>query len=315
MTVERSIFGSGDVGATVARFVRDELGSEVQARLFERTSVGVVLGLELVDGRRVVVKAHQPCQSVEFLRAVFETQGQLLAGGFPCPRPLLPATPIGQAFATVEELVDAGSFRDAHEASVRQEMARALGRLLDLTRPLGRPAALRRTWSLWAGDQLWPPTAHSPIFDFEATASGAEWIDELAAEAKSRSGGGEELVAHSDWSGKHFRFDTAGEITVVYDWDSLALRTEVQAVGTAAATFTANFELDVDYSPTPDEVASFVEEYSAARVRPLSDEDVAVAHAVAMYVMAYAARCEHALGERGDFARALDRHGDGYLSS
>lgn len=79
---------------------------------------------------------------------------------------------------------------------------------------------------------------------------GAEWIDELASEAKALiPDGGEELIVHSDWSGKHFRFNGDGNITVVYDWDSLGLRTEAQALGIAAATFTSNLELEVFYAP------------------------------------------------------------------
>ena len=317
-SVERLIFDAEnheEIQAIIELFCRETLGVPVRGTLFRRTSVGVVFGVELEDGRRVVVKAHQPRQSIEFLRVVYETQTRLAQLRFPCPRPLVEPAQLGNGFATVEEWIEDGIFADAHNPTIRAAMAQALARLIDLTRPLGQRPGLRNAWSLWDGDDLWPADAHSPIFDFRATADGAEWIDSIARDAKAGiPAGGEELIIHSDWSSKHFRFDAAGEITVIYDWDSLALESEVQALGSAAATFTANFDLDVFLAPTPNEVASFIEDYSAARGAPLSLDDVRAAHAVAGYLVAYTARCEHALGKRGHFTQALAQSGRTYLA-
>lgn len=315
--VERLIFDTEDeseIALVVQRFCEDSLGSPARQTLFARTSVGAVFDLELANGRRVVLKAHQPRQNVEFLGAVFEIQRSLADQGFPCPRPVIAPAPIGNGYATVEELVEEGSFADTRRPDIRKTIATALARVIALTTPLGSPLALRETWSLWEGDGVWPSTAHSPIFDFAATAPGAEWIDELAREAKALiPDAGEELIVHSDWSGKHFRFNDDGEITVVYDWDSLTLETELQALGVAAATFTSNFELEVFYAPTPDEVTAFIDEYSTARSEPFSADELVAAHAVAAYLMAYTARCEHALGKKGHFAQSLARFGRAYL--
>lgn len=315
--VERLIFGTADeteILSVLRRFCSKVLGSVPRETLFVRTSVGVVFGLELESSQRVVVKAHQPRQSAAFLRCVFETQRQLATAGFPCPRPVAPPAPIGSGFATVEEWVENGAFADARSPVVRDAMAQALAHLLELTRPLGRPAGLRDAWSLWEGDGVWPPTAHSPIFDFAATAPGAGWIDELAREAKAGIAGGEELIVHTDWGSKHFRFDDEARITAVYDWDSLALETEVQALGTAAATFTANVERDAFLAPSPDEVTGFISAYSSFRPTPLTERETLEAHAVASYLVTYTARCEHALGRRGDFGEALERFGRAYLA-
>jgi hypothetical protein len=316
--VERLIFDTEDeedVEAMIEGFCRERLGSSVRETLFRRTSVGVVFGVELEDGRRAVVKAHQPRQSIEFLRVVYDTQSHLGQLRFPCPRPLAEPAALGNGFATVEEWIEDGAFADAHNPPIRAAMAHALARLIELTRPLGHPVALRNAWSLWDGDDLWPPTAHSPIFDFRATAEGAAWIDDIAREAKARiPDGGEELIIHSDWSNKHFRFEKDAKITVIYDWDSLALETEMQALGTAAATFTANFELDILLAPTPGEVTSFIEDYSAARTASLSTDEVLAAHTIAAYLIAYTARCEHALGKRGHFTQALAQHRRTYLT-
>lgn len=317
--VERLIFGTAEpdmLHGALDTFCRETLGGSISRVLFRRTSVGATFGLELDDGRRVVVKAHQPRQSSDYLTAAARVQQQLAAVGFPCPTPLAGPAPLGDGLATVEELVDAGEFRDAHEPPVRRELARLLARLVELTSTLEPPPALAKTWSLWRADGLWPVTAHSPIFDFATTQSGAEWIDGLASEAKARIHDDvSELVVHTDWSGKHFRFDEHGRVTVVYDWDSLGVTTEPRAVGIAAATHTSNVELDVDGAPTPEEVAAFVDRYESARSARLSDRERESARAAAAYVVAYTARCEHALGLRGHFTAALARHRSAYLPS
>jgi fructose-specific component phosphotransferase system IIB-like protein len=164
---------------------------------------------------------------------------------------------------------------------------------------------------------LWPHEAHSPIFDFDATALGAEWIDAIAAEAKRRIVLGDSIIGHSDWSGKHFRF-AGEEVSVVYDWDSLRAQPEPATVGVAAITFTTNFELPgVKLTPEPDEVRAFVDEYSASRAQPLTRREREQIAAWATFVAAYTARCEHALKRPADdpdrFTAALRAHGPKYL--
>ena len=299
------------------RFCREHLGGGVAKRLFERTSVGVVTGLALSDGRRVVVKVHQPRRRREFLEAVYAVQARLHADHFPCPRPLVGPEPLGDVLAVAEELVEEGEYRDAHEPVVRRAMAELLVRQFDVTAECGQPGALGEGWNLLGGRGTWPSDPHSPIFDFEATRAGAEWIDELAANARALiAPAGERVVGHTDWSAKHFRF-VDDEVSVVYDWDSLALVPEAHVVGVAAATFTANFELGVASAPAPDEVRAFVDDYSAARSRPLDRGDREQISAIAAYVIAYTARCGHAIGvpeEPGTFAAALREHGVDYLA-
>jgi hypothetical protein len=57
-------------------------------------------------------------------------------------------------------------------------------------------------------DVLWP-TPPDERFDFQATRSGAEWIDEIAWQARRRrdhAPKGETLVGHLDWRMEHLRF-------------------------------------------------------------------------------------------------------------
>ena len=308
-----AVLGHEEADRAFERFCRSELGSGIGGTLFERAGTGIVRGFELEDGRRVVVKAHQPAQDRIFLTAVRDVQEFLDDAGYPVPLPLAGPAPLGRGLGLAQELCDEGTWEDAHRPEIRRELARSLARQLELTRCVGAVSELGRGWRLWAGLGLWPAVAHSPIFDFAATAVGAERIDRLAARAKALVGGGEPLVGHSDWSAKHMRF-VGGKIAVVYDWDSLDLSTETKLVGTAAATFTANAELDVPSAPTPAETRAFVDDYSAARDRALTRGERERIAAVTLYLVAYTARCEHALGRRGDFVEALERFGADYAT-
>lgn len=327
--VEELIFGASRravIDAAVDGFCRSRLDSPVAETLFRATSVGVVLGVRLDDGRRVVVKVHQPRESQPTLSEVHRVQAHLHREGFPCPRPLVAPTTLANGLAVAKELVDAGEFRDTHEPVCRRLIAEALAWHLKLARACGRPDALAHGWSLYTEDRLWPARAHAPIFDFEATAAGVEWIDAIAAKAKARAvpdGPAELVVGHHDWSGKHFRFFDE-QVTVVYDWDSLRLGREAVIVGNAAMTYTTNFDLPwVKRTPTPEEVRAFVDEYSAARHRPLSRSEREQIAACATFIAAYTARCEHALrkpgnasyGDANTFTAALRTHGEEYLRS
>lgn len=323
--VEALIFGTraGDaVEEHIRRFCREQLGADVSEVLFRATSVGVVFGLRVSDGRGAVVKVHQPRESREMLEAVHSVQSALYRSGFPCPEPLVGPAPLGNGLAIIESLLDDGEFYDTHDPALRRLIAEALAWHLEITRECGQPDALGGGWSLYASDGLWPLEAHAPIFDFDASASGAEWIDAIAAQAKSIAAApGEVRVGHSDWSGKHFRF-AEQRITAVYDWDSIRLGGEAVFVGNAAMTFTTNFDLPgVKLAPTPDEVRAFVDEYSAARHIPFNRSQREQVAACATFIAAYTARCEHcgyngydAAADPNSFTTALREHGLTYLT-
>jgi hypothetical protein len=297
-------------------FCERHLGSRIRAVLFESRSTNHVLGALLEDGRRVVVKAHRPRQSRELVEAVLRVQAAHAGAGFPCPRPLAGPAPLGEGLGTAEELIDEGESRDTHDPALRRAMAELLARHVEIARACDEPT-LARNWDILQGDSLWPPERHDPSFDFEATAAGAEWIDRVAAEARPRAAEPAEPIAgHMDWSGEHFRF-TGDRATVVYDWDSLALRPEHHVVGAAAGTFTHNPPSGAPLAPSPEEAAAFVDEYGAARGRPPSTAERERIAAMTTYVIAYIARCEHALGQTPaddrTFSAALNRHTTAYL--
>lgn len=281
-------------------------------------SVGAAFGLLLEDGSRVVLKAHPKERNAEFLKAACRVQGHLRREGFPCPPPILGPTRFGEGYAVVEGFVDRGERADAHTPEIRRAMAGALARVIRDSSGVSGVDGLRLDWT-WPEDRLWP-TPHNVLFDFEATVAGAGWIDGIAIAAKAvvDASGGPVVVGHGDWSVKHFRFE-GGEISAVYDWDSLRMTKEAIIVGTAAATFPATWYIRVEsLAPSPDEMRLFLEEYETGRAGPFSSTQREAAVAGAVYAMAYAARCEHAIDPEaknlaGGFREALRDHENEYL--
>lgn len=279
------VLGTLEAGEIRAR-VRD-----LEPRLDEvfsfAVSVGAVFGVRLRDGSRVAIKLHKLVTDEAYFDEVQRVQAALANDGFPAPRPLA-----RRGLVVWEEWIDDGVFRDAHEPQVRTAMARELARFHKAATATGlRP---RRPF-LRPPDALWPKP-HNALFDFEATAEGAEWIDEIGWKARRVPTVGSETVGHHDWSAKHLRFDDRLSLTALYDWDSVTTDLEPAHVGTAAASFTYTEELDVPIElwPTADEALAFIDNYEAARGEPFSDEERDTATAACVYLRAYAARCLHA---------------------
>jgi hypothetical protein len=285
--LERSILGTDDRDAVWRQLCPEA----VECFAFE-VSVGALFGLVVRGGDRVALKVHRNA-TAERLAAIQEVQEHLWRYGFPCPRPLGV-----RGHATLEEWRDDGKQRDAHEPETRRALAQLLVRLITLTRGV-RPAVDLPPFFPRAGGPLWPEP-HNVLFDFEATAAGAEWIDEIAAPAKARRDldAGNLVIAHHDWTAKHVRW--AGiRPTVVYDWDSLSADYEPVFVGEAASHFT----YDVEPFPSVDEALMFIADYERARPSTFTREEQATVAAAAVYARAYTTRCVHALG--GDTAALL----------
>ena len=296
----QEIFRTADphtIAQMIEAFCLLELDSPLKETLFFEASQGAVFGLCLSNRERIVIKAHPPRKSVDTLSAVVQVQSYLAEHGYPCPTPLLAPRPLAAGHAVVETLIDEGIYKDAHDPIVRRSIAEMLAWHLNLTRhpesiPNVNPFALDLRLP---PDILWP-IPHNAIFNFEATTIGAEWIDELAQQAKETlaNSAGQFVLGHTDWSVKHFRY-IDGNVRVIYDWDSLAYDKEPVIVGGAARGFTYTEFLAVPWIPTQQEASAFVAEYEVARGRPFSTDERNTLAAAATYALAYSARCEHSL--------------------
>ena len=306
--LERALFGTAGPAGVAAAIEAVAPGRVVGSR-FYAVSVGCVAGLRLADGADVVVKVHQPRWSAGYLRRAVTVQAACADAGLPAPRPLAGPVRCGAGLATVEgHLADDGVVpTEAHLAVSAAGLAEVVGvaRGLDLPavdQPLDRPPG-----------RLYP-LPHSPVFDFAATAAGAEWIDDLARAALAARAAIDlpPVVAHTDWSARNLRF-TAGGLRAIYDWDSVAATGEGPAVGMAAQTWRSFGRSDDGTAPGAGEVHAYLDAYGHARGLPLSRAERRAAAATALWVLAYSARCEHSLapGDRtGRCASRLDADGD-----
>jgi hypothetical protein len=310
--VERLLFGTSDpveIAQIVEDFCRDRLGQSPATGLFYRGSVGCVFGVALADGTEVVLKVYQARWTKAFLTAVGGVQRHLAAHGFPCPQPLLAPTPLSNqlgSLVTVERLLPDPGLRPFHGPGDRAAAAGGLAEQIALCRRLELPDLGPHPLET-SSDGLYPEP-HSPLFDFTATAQGAEWIDEFARRAQQlrNSDPTPPIPAHTDWSARNIRI-CDGQLVAVYDWDSVAFTTESTAVGQAAATWSVTSEPDGSEFPDIGEICGFVRDYERAAGRELPAEQWSATGASAAWVLAYTARCEHSLTAKS-IARS-DQHG------
>lgn len=283
--VVQDVLGTLDSAAIRARIL--ELEPETEEVFAFAASVGALFGVLRRDGSRVAIKVNKLFDDPAYFAHVQRVQGYLRERGFPAPRPvrLLGTT-------TIDEWLDCGEFRDGHDRDVRRAMAATLARLVELATDSGirpRRPSLRPEGAVW-------PKPHNALFDFEASVAGAEWIDEVGRRSLLKRVG-REVVGHTDWAAKHLRFDADLRVTAVYDWD-LTTETEPIVAGTAAGSFTYTEELvePVARWPEPEESLAFLDDYERARGAGFSAEERRAAEAAAVYLIAYAARCHHAIG-------------------
>jgi Phosphotransferase enzyme family len=294
--VEQAIFDTSEpvaIARHIENLVAERLATPDHA-LFYKPGVGVVAGLALVDGTNVVVKVHRWNVTVDRLRAIQHLQQHLASAGLPAPLPLMDPEPIGHGIATAEELI-VGQTADARDPSVQRAVAFGLHDFIGAARDFSTVADLGKPLVLRAADEpLWPEP-HDVRFDFAATATGAEWIDDLAVAARTRlqDAGDESVAGHFDWRVENLGF--AGEhIVAIYDWDSVCAAPEAVVVGNAAAQFCVDWTSDdPDPLPSLEEMRAFVENYEEARGRCFSQWEGEVLDAANLALCTYGARCQH----------------------
>src|SRR5579863_194362 len=183
--VEEKIFGTGDpawIDETVGRFCQDQLGSKIAEALFYRSSVGCVVGVQLTTGIKVVVKVYQERWMSSFLGAIQSVLRNLSQRGFPCPMPLVSARPLEMGrpnLVTAESWLFDPGMTVSTSPRARRASAAGLTRQIDWCRDIAELSGLGDHPLRTPVGELYPEP-HSPLFDFDATAESAEWIDEFA---------------------------------------------------------------------------------------------------------------------------------------
>jgi hypothetical protein len=307
--------GPAAIAEAAEAVCRRHLAADVAGVLRVELSSGALFGLRLSDGRSVALKFHDRRCTLPEIRAVARVQRRLAGEGFPCPPVARDPVEHRGGVVSFELWAGPGRERRASDPAVRDRMAELLAGVVRVASRAEGHEGLRRDL---APRGLWPDP-HNNLFDFEATAAGAEWIDALARSARAvldQLQAGRNVAGHMDWSVKHFRFFDDGRVAMVYDWDSLRLAPEARVVGSAAATFTLMFDEDPTSPPDPAEAAAFVSAYERARGAAFGRDERLQVSAAALYALAYCGRCEHALRASPDGrlrARLRELHGCGYF--
>lgn len=301
--VELDCFGTDNaerIVEIVNEFCQSHLGSSLRGYLFYGASVGSTHGVQLEDGRDLVIKVRPPPETNPYLslertslEGICRVMTWLADRGYPCPRPVLGPTPLAKGFATVEEFFEKGRRGNGFNPECRKIIASGFAELIRLLRSFeGEVSCLRH----FQRDEALYAQPHSKLFDFEKTAEGAEWIDAFAERARrAEAHGGEPVLGHADWRVEHLRFQD-GRIVATYDWDSLAYCPETELVGISAHAFTADWTLEgVRRIPAADDIHAYIADYEEARGQPFSRRERGSVFATWVYCIAYGARCAHSL--------------------
>jgi hypothetical protein len=190
--VELDIFGTGDaakIAFTVDAFCRQHLGSGVDGYLFYAASVGSTHGIELCDGRRVVLKARPPSETNPDLALGFaqtttvcKVMTWLSQRGFPCPLPLCGPLPMARGLATVEEFADQGERIDGLEPRYRRAIAAGYADLVVLLGSIDFDVSSLKHFT--RGAALYPQP-HGKLFDFSRPAFAVSVVDDFACRARA----------------------------------------------------------------------------------------------------------------------------------
>jgi len=309
--IEREIHATEDphtIAETVQRWTHEHLGSGIRKGLLYYASVGSTFGVELTDGRRVVIKGHRHRLGRAFLVGKQQVQAILADEGFPCPTPLAGPASFGRGNATAERWLDAPPSHDGHDPVSIRGMAKCLAALLKLSHRLALSVP-DQGWAIWSPDQpdLWPEP-HSELFDFSKPLDGQDAIEAVAAAAmgvlkETRSW--PVVLGHGDICPQNARFDPrVGEVVAVFDWDSISMRTEAFFVGTTASSCTADWSterVDRPRHPSFQEAREFLSLYEAARGEQFTRDERRAIGAQYAYATAYNARLGDDLQEGTHF--------------
>ncbi|HEY0240220.1 MAG TPA: hypothetical protein VGC37_16415 [Friedmanniella sp.] len=319
---ERAVHGAmtlPGLRAFLDAWTQDQLGSAIADVRFRAGRIDAVWGVDLLDGRAVVIKAHRPPVDLEAVRATLDAQRVLVDADFPCPVPLAGPDEVDGRVLTAETLV-VGARPDGRAPATRRLLAEGLARHIEILRT--RPGLVERagTGPSWCRYQGGPwPVPHDTLVDLTSTVVGFEWLDTYARRAAEQILDNRHpdpvVVGHADWY--------AGNVAVVddrlagvFDWELVA-DTEAVIAGFTASCYAASATSGGGLS-TPAEVSAFLQDYEEARGRTFSAGGRRAAAGAAAWILAFNARWQvalivHGLSDPATIALVED-HREDYLS-
>jgi hypothetical protein len=130
-----------ELWAFLDAWARNRLGSGIAKVRFRDGRIDVVWGVELEDGRVVVIKTHRTPVDMDAMRAARDAQRLLTGAPFPCPTPLAGPDEVDGRVLTAETLIE-GEIPDGRDPANRQLLAEGRARHIELLR--GEPDLSRR---------------------------------------------------------------------------------------------------------------------------------------------------------------------------
>lgn len=294
------------LSADLTRWCIERLGSAPRSIRFQSGHLSQVVGAVLEDGSSVVLKARPadprliPCAAV---------QRHLWRHGFPCPELLAGPDPVGPLMVSAERLIEGAdpvsptaATIPAH-ASLLQRLVASAPAAADL--PGLEPAP---SWVGWdhKGAGLWPAPDDLDV-DLNLP-RGPAWIEEIGGRVRAllRTDRHPGVIGHVDWEAHNLAWQS-GEPRAVHDWDSIAIRPDAAIAGAAAAVFTS---LGPVVAASLEESESFLAAYQAARSRPFTNDELEVAWAAGLWVLAFNARKESVRSRSGPYQVELLKEGE-----
>lgn len=298
---ERAVFGpltSEEILSFLDHHVRHQLGSGIAGIRFRAGRIDTVWGVDLDDGRAVVIKTHRPPADVPALRVVADALRLLSAAGYPCPTPLSGPDETDGRVVTIQTLL-AGDVPDGRDPVNRKLLAGGLARHIELLRhhpDLISRAGAGPSWCRYTAGP-WP-VPHDTLVDFSETVPGYEWLDRFGRRAADQILAHRDadavVVGHADWyAGNTTVAD--GALVGTFDWE-LVTDTEAVIAGFTAACYGQRGTSAGGLS-TPERVADFLRDYEVARAEPFTGAEQRTAAAAAAWICAFNARWQVALLE------------------
>ena len=319
---ERAVYGSVtslELRAFLDAWVSDRLGSPIVKVRFRAGRIDVVWGVELEDGRAVVIKTHRSPVDLEATRLAKDTQHLLAKAGFPCAVPLAGPDEVEGQVLTAETLIE-GETPDGRDPDCRLLLAEGLARHIEILRNESDFVRKAGPGPSWCQYQAGPwPVPHDTIVDFRSTPSGFEWLDTFGQRAANQilahRDAGKVVVGHADWYAGNTAISGNG-LVGTFDWQLVA-DTEAVIAGFAAACYASSSTGGGGLS-TPEEAAIFMRDYESVRAQPLGDRERRAAAGAAAWILAFNARWQVGLIEHGlcdEMTVSLVRsRGEDYLS-
>lgn len=278
--------------ARLADWCARYLGEPLEGVFFRAGHLSEVVGVDLSNGRRVVVKAR-PFQPR--VAACLAVQAALARAGFPCPQPLTAATRLGELTVTAETAVTGGTPLPPDRGAA--PYAALLARLVNSAPSPASVADLSPAppWTGWdhPGAGLWPDVDEHGNNLNQLT--GPDWVDEAARRVRERltSTPARAHIGHGDWESQNIRW-TGTNPFVVHDWDSVIAQPETAIVGLAAAVWPR--EDRGDQTASVAQTADFIASYQDLAGREWSSSEVQDAWAAGLWVRLFDAKQEVAEG-------------------